>query len=314
MAIDTLSASSTSAATSGLVEQRLRQPLADVVLAPPRHRAQPVQRLPGDDADEVRPRVVHLGLVDARPPQPRLLHDVLGVGRRAEHLVGDGEQQAAVAVERLLAHCFAHADADDRAVGRASGSAHAAEYSCDSMPIATLPRVDQVGEPDDRRQLDQRRRPELLEEPGRQLVGDLRRRLGHRLGVLQDVALERAEHRRLPPPRHLAGLDLVEPFVVGEEVVEVEAPRAADLGGDGHVGERLQVGVELVPLLDLAPEGAHVHEHLAVVPEHLGRLGDGAELLAGHPLQQCAEQPGDLGLRDPRGALLVGVGVVVVMP
>ena len=40
-------------------------------------------------------------VADVRPPQPGLLQDVLGVGRGIEHLVGDGEEQAAVLDERL---------------------------------------------------------------------------------------------------------------------------------------------------------------------------------------------------------------------
>ena len=51
----------------GAGEQRLGQPLADVVLAPPRQRPQPVERLPGDDPDEVGARVAHLGLGRRRP-------------------------------------------------------------------------------------------------------------------------------------------------------------------------------------------------------------------------------------------------------
>ena len=47
----------------------------------------------------------HLGVVDVGPPQPCLLDDVLGVGGRPEHLVGDGEQQAAVG-----ANAVAHAE------------------------------------------------------------------------------------------------------------------------------------------------------------------------------------------------------------
>jgi hypothetical protein len=41
----------------GTGEQRLGQPLPDVLLAPPRQRPQPVERLPGDDPDQVGPRV-----------------------------------------------------------------------------------------------------------------------------------------------------------------------------------------------------------------------------------------------------------------
>ena len=48
--------------------QRLGQPLPDVLLAPPRQRPQPVERLPGDDPDQVGPRVPHLGALDVGPP------------------------------------------------------------------------------------------------------------------------------------------------------------------------------------------------------------------------------------------------------
>jgi hypothetical protein len=44
----------------GAGQQRLGEPLADVVLSPPRQRPQSVERLPGDDPDEVGPRVAHL--------------------------------------------------------------------------------------------------------------------------------------------------------------------------------------------------------------------------------------------------------------
>ena len=127
-------------------------------------------------------------MVDVGPPQPRLLDDVLGVGGGAEHLVGDGEQQAAVARERVLAH----ADVAYPAEGCASGSAHALENPWDSIPSAVLPLAAHVRERDPGRELHQGRRTELLEQPGRQLVGDPRGRLGHRLGVLHDVTLERA--------------------------------------------------------------------------------------------------------------------------
>ena len=133
------------------------------------------------------------------------------------------------------------------AEGCASGSVHALENPCDSIPIAVLHLVVRFANPTDGRELHHGRRAELLEQPGGQLVGDPRRRLAHRLGVLHDVTLERREHRRLAPPGHLAGLGLVESLVVGVEVAEVEAPRAADQRGDRHVRERLQVGVELGP-------------------------------------------------------------------
>ena len=55
----------------GAGEQRLGQPLADVLLAPPRQRAQPVERLPGDDPDQVGARVAHLGAGRRRPTAAR---------------------------------------------------------------------------------------------------------------------------------------------------------------------------------------------------------------------------------------------------
>ena len=103
----------------GAGEQRLGQPLADVVLAPAGQGAQPVERLAGDDPDQVGARVAHLGVVDVRPPQPGLLDDVLGVGGRAEHLVGDGEEQAAVGDERVVGSCRRRAHGERRqAAGR----------------------------------------------------------------------------------------------------------------------------------------------------------------------------------------------------
>ncbi len=71
------------------------------------------------------PRVTHLRVVDVGPPEPGLLQYVLGVGRRAEHLVGDREQEAAMDDERVLGHAV---DATPRFCGRAaSGISQASE-------------------------------------------------------------------------------------------------------------------------------------------------------------------------------------------
>ncbi len=56
----------------------------------------------GHDAHEVGARIAHLLVVDVGPSQPRLLDDVFGVSGGAEHLVGDGEEQAAMGDERIL--------------------------------------------------------------------------------------------------------------------------------------------------------------------------------------------------------------------
>src|SRR5690606_9337046 len=104
-----------------------------VVLPPAGNRAQPVERLAGDDPDQVGARVPHRWLIHLRPPQPGLLHHVLGVRGRAEHLVRDGEQQAAVGQERVVAHTV-----DATASGVRS---QAAAKPCDPMPKAILVRA-----------------------------------------------------------------------------------------------------------------------------------------------------------------------------
>jgi hypothetical protein len=157
----------------------------------------------------------------------------------------------------------------------------------------------EVRQPDERGELDQRGRAELVEQPGRQLVGHRGRGLRHRLGVLHDVALQRREDVGLAPPGHLTRLGHVEPLVVGLEVAEVQAEAASDEAGHRHVGKRLQVLVTLVPLLCLATDAEAEVQHLTVVPRHLDRLGHAAEHLAGHPLDHRAVDAGQFSLRDP---------------
>jgi hypothetical protein len=99
----------------GTGEQRLGQPFPDVLLPAAGHRSKPVQRLPGDHPDQIGARVMNLGLVDVGPPQPGFLHHVLGVGGRAEQLVGDGEEQAAVGDERVVGHAVEATACDTRA-------------------------------------------------------------------------------------------------------------------------------------------------------------------------------------------------------
>ena len=101
IAIDTLSASSTFSAMSGAVSSGSGSQGPTYASLRRLHGAQPVERLPGRDPDQVGALVAHLRQVDLDPPQPGLLEDVLGVGRRSEHLVGDGEEQVAVGDESL---------------------------------------------------------------------------------------------------------------------------------------------------------------------------------------------------------------------
>jgi hypothetical protein len=85
----------------GRGQQRLGQPGADVRLLAAAEGSQPGERLAGGDPDQVCTLIPYRGEVDVRPPQPGLLQHVFGVGRRAEQLVGDGEQQVALAKEHL---------------------------------------------------------------------------------------------------------------------------------------------------------------------------------------------------------------------
>jgi hypothetical protein len=80
-------------------ELRLGQPDADVVLALHLGRAQAVDRDARRDGDEPGLGVVDAAAVGLVPAQPGVLHDLLGLGRGAEHPVGDALQSRAQAVE-----------------------------------------------------------------------------------------------------------------------------------------------------------------------------------------------------------------------
>ena len=236
----------------GRGQQRLGQPLADVLLAPARVRTEPVERLARDHPDQEGARVADLAarlLADRVPADPRLLHDVLRLGGGAEHLVGDREEQSAVRDERVHGHDPTAVRASTASGAETAGVREAVGLDAERDVGAGR----EVGERDHRGQLEHAGVAELGAQRLDHLVGHRRLGLGHRLGVREHVALQRREHAGLAPARHLAGLVHVEVAVVGLEVVEVEAPGAADLRRDGHVRERLELLVAPVPLLDLLP-------------------------------------------------------------
>jgi len=86
-------------------DDRLRQPLPDVVLATSARRAQRVDRQPGGHGGDERARRRDLLAPLERPmhAQQRLLHHVLGLGDAAEHPVGDREGDRPQLVEQSLA-------------------------------------------------------------------------------------------------------------------------------------------------------------------------------------------------------------------
>ena len=74
------------------LDDRLRQPGADIGLAPVPRRFQLVEAEPGHDAAQKGLRLAHRLAVGVEPAQERLLHHVLGVRDRSEHPVGDADQ------------------------------------------------------------------------------------------------------------------------------------------------------------------------------------------------------------------------------
>jgi hypothetical protein len=84
-------------AVGGLVrEDRLGQPWSDVLFAPRTRRLEVVQAEPGHDRREPCLRRFDGRRVGGLPAQPRVLQDVFGLRRRAEHPVGDAEEQPAM--------------------------------------------------------------------------------------------------------------------------------------------------------------------------------------------------------------------------
>ena len=106
------------------VDNRLRQPGTDVLLAPCARRGQHVETNSRRRGHEKRSRVRHFVAVGRMPAQVRLLHRVLGVGHRPEHAVGETEQAPAVRLEARgrIRHRARGAHAVRTASGGAAGS------------------------------------------------------------------------------------------------------------------------------------------------------------------------------------------------
>ena len=85
----------------GRLRGGLRGDLVERVFAPGRARAQHVEAHPGGDGGEPAREVLDVGRVGAAEADPRLLDRVVGLGRRAEHPVGDRPQVRPVGLEPL---------------------------------------------------------------------------------------------------------------------------------------------------------------------------------------------------------------------
>jgi hypothetical protein len=83
----------------GALDDRLGQPGADVVLAPRARRLHPVEAQPRGGAREERPGLGHGGAVGGVPAQERVLCHVLRLGDRAEHAIGQPDEEPAMRLE-----------------------------------------------------------------------------------------------------------------------------------------------------------------------------------------------------------------------
>ena len=100
------------------VDHRLGQPLADVELAPRLRRLHAIEAEPRHHGAEIAARLLDRRAVGGVPAQIGVLHDVLGLGARAEHAVGKPGQRAPMRLERrdVLVERRAHA-AEALAIG-----------------------------------------------------------------------------------------------------------------------------------------------------------------------------------------------------
>jgi hypothetical protein len=83
----------------GLIDHRLRQPLADIKLAPRRGRFHPVETQSRHHRAEIAPRLDDRGAVGRMPAQIGILHHVLGLGAGTEHAIGKTDERASMRLE-----------------------------------------------------------------------------------------------------------------------------------------------------------------------------------------------------------------------
>ncbi len=84
-----------------LIDHRLRQPLADIKLAPRLGRFHPVETQSRHYGAEIAPRPDDRGAVGRMPAQIGILHHILGLGARTEHAIGETDERAPMRLERL---------------------------------------------------------------------------------------------------------------------------------------------------------------------------------------------------------------------
>jgi hypothetical protein len=95
----------------GFIHHRLGQPLADVEFAARARRLHPIETQARYHGAEIAARLLDRRSVRCVPTQIGVLHDVLGLGARAEHAVGKPGQRAPMRLESrdVLVENRAHA-------------------------------------------------------------------------------------------------------------------------------------------------------------------------------------------------------------
>ena len=83
----------------GFIHHRFGQPLADVEFAARARRLHPIETQACHHGAEIAARLLDRGAVCRMPAEIGVLHDVLGLGARAEHAVGEPRQRAPMRLE-----------------------------------------------------------------------------------------------------------------------------------------------------------------------------------------------------------------------
>jgi hypothetical protein len=86
-------------AVERFVDDRLGQPRPHIGLAPHLRGLHAVEAEPRHHGAEIAPRVLDRAAVGGMPAQVGVLHDVLGLGARAEHAIGEARQRAPMGLE-----------------------------------------------------------------------------------------------------------------------------------------------------------------------------------------------------------------------
>ena len=125
-----------------LFDDGIGKPGTDIGLALAPRRLELIEAEPRDGAAQERLGLTHLAAVGPHPADEGLLHDVLGVGHRAEHAVGDAHELRTQRIEArrcVLVAGACHQAAAWPAAFAAAGSSHTPKPTARRFhPLMTL--------------------------------------------------------------------------------------------------------------------------------------------------------------------------------